>query len=484
MPGTVMGHLARQWSQDHWARAGCRTWGRGARRFCLQMGLQTALVAIVVPTALAEEDEVATLTGQTVTLEQAYQSALMEDPTWRAAQFARDAGVEAKALGRAELLPTVSANYGVQRNRADIDFSNTLGSQTDNRRYQSSNGGLLLRQPLFYAEGIARYRQGVAQAEASEAELEASRQALLLRVFSQYAEADQAEVDLALAQAKRDQLIEQRDSNAELLARGEGTVTDRLETQASLDLAEAEVIVAEDLVSDARSALAATIGRSVPGVVGLPDDFVPVMDVRSSLDEWLERAQSQNPDLNAQRALVRAAAQDAKRAKAARLPRLDLVANISKADSDTVSTFEQDSVTSGVGVQVSMPIISGGATSASIRQAEANRSKEAAMLDAMVNEVLVDLRRQFNATQSGRARITALVTSLESARLVVTATEQSVRAGVRTNLDVLEARSQWFEVRRDLSLARYQYLLAELGLRRAAGTLTEGDLQGVARHFR
>jgi protease secretion system outer membrane protein len=442
------------------------------------------LVGAAGPALAAGLDDTAAPAGALITLQAAYESALVEDPTWRAAQYARDAGVEARALGRAELLPTLSANYGVQRNRADIDFTNTLGSQTENRRYQSSNGGLLLRQPLFYAEGLARYRQGVAQAEASEAEMVSARQALLLRVFAQYAEANQAEVELALAEAKRAQLIEQRNSNVELLARGEGTVTDRLETQARLDLAEAEVIIAEDLVADAREALAATTGRPVPGVVGLPDDFLPAMGTPSTLNEWLERAQAENPDLNAQRALVRAAAQEARRAKAARLPRLDLVANISKADSDTVSTFEQDSVTSGVGVQMSMPIITGGANSAAIRQAEANRSKEAAMLDALLNEVLVELRRQFNATESGRARISALMASLESARLVVTATEQSVRAGVRTNLDVLEARSTWFEVRRDLSLARYQYLLAELGLRRAAGTLTEVDLQGVARHFR
>jgi protease secretion system outer membrane protein len=194
-------------------------------------------------------------------------------------------------------------------------------------------------------------------------------------------------------------------------------------------------------------------------------------------------AESSNPELIAQRARVQVATQEARRARAVRMPRLDLVANLSQADSDTVSTYEQNSLTRGVGVQFSMPLMAGGGISAEIRQKEALRKREESVLEAMTNEMFVNLQRQFNATQSGRARIVALGVSLESARLLVTATEKSVVAGARTNLDVLQARQQWFAVRSELSLARYQYLVAELGLRRAAGTLSETDLEAMARLF-
>ncbi|MGA1372466.1 MAG: TolC family outer membrane protein [Pseudomonadales bacterium] len=419
----------------------------------------------------------------TVGLLDAYNAALNEDPGFAAAGYALEAGLEYEKIGRAALLPSLSANYGVQRNQADVEFKNSLATQREDRDYQSINGSLQLRQSLINMEGLARYRQGRAETEASEADYQAARLELMTRVFTQYAEANQAEVNLALAVAKREALAEQRMTNDRLLAGGEGTVTDALETQAQLDLAEAEVLAANDSVSNAREALARTIGRPVNALVPLREDFVPASTPENSLIEWQSLAEASNPELDAQRARVRAATQEARRARAVRMPRLDLIANLSQADSDTVSTFEQNSLTRGVGVQFSMPLLAGGGINAEIRQKEALRKREESLLEAMTNEVLVNLQRQFNATQSGRARIVALGVSLESARLLVSATEKSVRAGVRTNLDVLQARQQWFAVRSELSLARYQYLVAELGLRRVAGTLTETDLEGMARLF-
>ena len=54
---------------------------------------------------------------------------------------------------------------------------------------------------------------------------------------------------------------------------------------------------------------------------------------------------------------------------------------------------------------------------------------------------------------------------------------------MRTNLDVLDARRQLFEAKRDLSLARYNYLVAFVNLKKAAGTLTVADLEKIAPSF-
>jgi protease secretion system outer membrane protein len=421
--------------------------------------------------------------GAALGLLDAYSAALNEDPGFAAAGYAREAGLESIKLGRAALLPSLSANYGIQRNQADVEFKNSFGTQSEDRDYQSTTGALQLRQSLINAEGLARYRQGRAETEASEADYQAARLELMTRVFTQYAEVNQAEVNLALALAKREALAEQRRTNDRLLAGGEGTVTDALETQAQLDLAEAEVLAARDTLANSREALARTVGQPVMALVPLREDFIPASTPENSLTEWQSMAESSNPELIAQRARVQVATQEARRARAVRMPRLDLVANLSQADSDTVSTYEQNSLTRGVGVQFSMPLMAGGGISAEIRQKEALRKREESVLEAMTNEMFVNLQRQFNATQSGRARIVALGVSLESARLLVTATEKSVVAGARTNLDVLQARQQWFAVRSELSLARYQYLVAELGLRRAAGTLSETDLEAMARLF-
>jgi len=53
--------------------------------------------------------------------------------------------------------------------------------------------------------------------------------------------------------------------------------------------------------------------------------------------------------------------------------------------------------------------------------------------------------------------------------------------GNRTNLDVLNLQQQVYDVKRDLSDARYGYLLTQLKLAALAGELTENDLTTLIR---
>jgi len=50
---------------------------------------------------------------------------------------------------------------------------------------------------------------------------------------------------------------------------------------------------------------------------------------------------------------------------------------------------------------------------------------------------------------------------------------------VRTNLDVLNAQQQLYSTRRDLYQAEYNYLISQLQLKIATGTLAEDDLARV-----
>lgn len=48
-------------------------------------------------------------------------------------------------------------------------------------------------------------------------------------------------------------------------------------------------------------------------------------------------------------------------------------------------------------------------------------------------------------------------------------------AGINTNIDVLDASRDLYRAKRDLSSARYDYLLNMLRLKQAAGTLSDRD---------
>lgn len=416
-------------------------------------------------------------------LVQAYEAALQHDASYRSAVFEKQAGQEFRELGRSNLLPSVSANYSRYRNHADITRQTLLGSSTEPRTYSSLVAAIQLRQPLYHPEGMARYRQGMAQANASDARFSAKEQDLLVRLVTLYFEAKYAEDQLALSVVQRDTFAEQRKANARMFERGEGTRTEMIETQAKLDLAEAQVLEAQDAVLNARNALSAMTGQPITRLDVMTENFHVRPMQPASYAEWETITLAQSPIIQAQRAAVDVAQEEVNKNRAGHLPRVDAIASVGKNKSDTTNTLDQDADIRSIGVQLTIPLYAGGSVSAATRQATSNLDKARADLDAATAELLVNLRKHYSASLSSVSRIDATANAVNSAQVLVEATRKSVQAGQRTNLDVLNAQQQLFGARRDLARARYNYLLSHIRLRSTAGTLQASDLQDVAGYF-
>lgn len=412
-------------------------------------------------------------------LMEAYDAALVNDSVYHAALHDNEAGQQYKIIGRANLLPNISANYAYNRVNSDITSTNV----NETRNYNSENGAIQLRQPIVNLESWARYKQGDLQTNLSDKQLAVRKQELIKRFFGLYAQANYAEDVLALSEAQRDAFKNQQEANRLMSARGEGTKTALIESQAQLSLSEAQVIEAQDGVSDGRNALVAMIGKEVAFLDKLSDSFNVQPLEQSDYEAWKKIALENNPEISAQRESVEIAYQEIKRNRAGHSPRLDAVASISKSKSDSTSTYNQDIENKSIGLQLNIPIYAGGSVSALTKQAEANHKKAQDDLETKSNEILLDLRRQHNTVLSSLSKIEALKQSVASAELLITATKRSLIGGVRTNLDVLDARKQLFEAKRDLSLARYNYLVAYINLRKAAGVLTANDLEKISSYF-
>ncbi len=414
-----------------------------------------------------------------LSLTQAYEAALQNDPAYRAAFYASEGGKEARILGRAALLPTVTGNYNGSRNNLTTDY----GARTLDQRYISRSAVLQVRQPLVSLDALARYKQGAAQSNYSASQFDSQRQEVILRVAGAYLEVLLRQDQLALAKAERDMYAEQRKVNDLLFSKGEGTRTDSLETQSRLDLAEAQVLEAQDNLTTARDTLAGVIGGEVGELDRLRPGFrAQPMDSRS-FDAWKQIALENNPEIKTLTYGIEIARQEINRARAGHTPRLDLVGTYQKSASDTTNTIDQRQELRSIGFQLQVPLYAGGAVSAQTRQAVANRSKAEEDLQAQIDKVLVELRKDYNILVSSVARIDALIKASDSARLLISATEQSIKGGVRINLDLLTAQRQLYTAERDLAQARYNYMLSSLRMRAAAGTLSGDDVRLMAAHF-
>ena len=114
----------------------------------------------------------------------------------------------------------------------------------------------------------------------------------------------------------------------------------------------------------------------------------------------------------------------------------------------------------------------------------ATHERAKAQLEGQANAVTLELRRAHSVVLSSVKKIDALVKAVESSQLLMKATEQSIKGGVRINLDLLNAQQQLFTNQRDLAQARYAYLVGILRMRALTGTVTVQDVREVAAYFR
>lgn len=432
-------------------------------------------VLLACAPALAQES------GQPLGLLQAYAAARTHDARFRSAEAEREAGREWAAIGRARLLPSVSAVVSESRNQASV--TQTGAGRQDRGHYSSSTRNLLLRQPLYDREAWVAHRQGQARSAASEASYRLHLQELAVRTAEAYTQALLAQDEVQLITAQLKALHAQYHANEQRFRGGEGTRTEMLETEAKRAVVQTRLNDAQDLAANRLVALESLTGLPLQRLQRLHPLPQVLEAAHDPLAAWRERADASNPELESLRHAVTIARQEVSRLQAGHQPRVDLTVSVGRSESDTAATFQQTSTTRAIGVQFSLPLYAGGGVLAQVRQALALQAKAEADLAERQAQVHVDLHRQHSVLSNGPQRLTALAEAVRAHEALVHATLQSVVGGERTNVDVLNARERLSQSRRDLLEARYGHLLAGLRLRHLAGTLQEEDLRALAGQF-
>lgn len=414
----------------------------------------------------------------------AYEAALQHDPTFRSAIHENDAGQQAEKLGLASLLPNLSMTH-VQSENAGYQkpAPRTGAHEFVSMHFDSQITTLTLRQPLINLEAVANYRQGKAQSDSSRAKFTGRSQQLVVRLVEAYVETLLAQDHVKIAEAQLQSLEELKRVNERMLEKGEGTTTDVLETQSKHAIAQAQLIEAQDDLAVAQLKLETLTGKETTHLDRLSDLFNYRAIQLQDYDSWYVLAMERNAEIATQRHMVTSGKEEIRKSQAGHVPRIDLVATLSRNSSGSPITAGREFQLGAAGIEVNIPLFSGGRVNALTTQAKANHARAEADLDAMTDKVLVELRKQYNLLKSGIKKIDSLQLAVKSAELLVGATEKSIRGGIRINLNLLDAQQQLQKARKDLAEARYNHLLAYLRLQFAAGTLVLEDLRGVASYF-
>ncbi len=402
--------------------------------------------------------------------EKAYRAALENDARFQSAKATLASGQQALPLARSGVLPTVNASITdtVVQGTQQYDVAGS-SAKTNNLDYRSPVQSINLRAPLLNLEGTARVRQANAQVGNAEATFVARKAELVDRLAVAYLQRMLAEDAFLSLHAQVHATVAQRNLMRRRFEQGEGTRTEVAEARANLSLTLVQWADSKNQMMSARDTLEAMTGVPQPLVVRLEDEFSPPPLVPAGLQEWQDKAVSANPDVQAKRYLVEAADALVARSNAGHMPRLDLVASVSNSRNESISSLNQSVNQSAIGLQLNIPIYSGGAVKAAVTQALAEKTKaEAEWLNEKRN-LEVEVSRLYQIIQTGSSKLLAYEDVLDASRVALEGTLKGQASGLRTNADVLEAVRKVFQAQRDLAQARYDHIFQRLRLFNKAG---------------
>jgi len=236
-------------------------------------------------------------------------------------------------------------------------------------------------------------------------------------------------------------------------------------------------ILANNALDNARQALQVVIGQTLTEpLMQLGDQVKLVIPEPANATSWVEQSHKFNLNIMASRASLRAASESRGIAKSNRKPTVNLTASYSNnyIDSDSQGDYDNNGLT--LGIQLDMPLYTGGRTGAAISQAEADyaSAQNNLLLQTRLTSQLTS--NAYLAVVSGIGQVNALKQALISTTAALEATEAGFDVGTRTSVDVLNSLRETYRSKRDYASARYNYLINTLKLKQSAGLLSEKDI--------
>lgn len=410
-------------------------------------------------------------------LKDIYELALLNDPTFKAAEASFRAGKEYKVQGRAGLLPSLNLTGSTGWNEYRLE-EQLLDE------YNSNNHSVSLQQPVFRLDRWFQFKQGKALTESASAEFAYQQQELLIRVAISYFNVLNAKDSLVASKAEEEAIGRQRDQAKKRFEVGLTSITEVQDTQAAYDLSVVGRITRESQLDSAKESLSAIIGRVLPLLSPLSNDYVTPPPNPIDRESWVKLALANNFQLKASRLSTAAAKNNARASGSAHLPKIDIIGSASRSSSRQGKfggfiqnpLYDLESDNRQYRIQVSLPLFAGGAISSSRRQAYAqyDRSKEQSLFTE--RSVIREVRSNHFNVQTQSANVTARRQALKSSGSALEATKIGFEVGTRNVVDLLQSERGLYAAQRDYAQSRYDYIISVLRLKSSVGSLNPNDL--------
>lgn len=403
------------------------------------------------------------------TLADIYNQAKENDPTLLSAAAQRDAAFEAVTSSRSTLLPQITLNAGYNINRSD----------EDTRDSDKFTAGINFSQELYQRSSWVTLDVAEKSARQSDASYAAIQQALILRVSQAYFEVLRAQDNLVFVQAEKAAVGRQLEQTKQRFEVGLSAITDVHDAQAQYDAVLADEVLARNDLNNSYEGLREITGQEHSNLDVLDTRRFSASKPSTPVNQLIEEAQQKNLNLLSARIAQDVAKDQISLASSGHLPSLTLDGGYNFTDESNDNTTTYDASDFSVGVNLAVPLYTGGNTTSLTKQAEYNYVAASQDLEASYRSVVRDVRAYNNNISASIGALRAYEQTVVSAKSALEATEAGFDVGTRTIVDVLDSTRRLYDANKSLSNARYDYILSVLQLRQAVGTLSEQDILDI-----
>ncbi len=420
----------------------------------------------------------ATLGGLSTTasaddLAQIYDQAKQNDPQLLSAAAQRDAAFEAINSSRSSLLPQINLTAGYNINRSDVDL----------RDSDKLSAGINFSQELYDRSSWVSLDTAEKQARQADAQYANSQQSLMLRVAQAYFDVLSAQDNLEFVRAEKAAVGRQLEQTKQRFEVGLSAITDVHDAQAQYDTVLADEVLAENSLINSYESLREITGQEHTNLSILDTNRFSTSRTTESMEALIEQAQEKNLSLLSARISQDVAKDNISLASSGHLPSLTLEGgyNYGREYNDNYSSYDtyHENNDFNIGLNLTVPLYSGGNVSSQTKQAEYAYVAASQDLEASYRSVVKNVRAYNNNINASIGSVRAYEQSVISAQSALDATEAGFDVGTRTIVDVLDATRTLYSVKKNLSDARYSYIINVLQLRQAVGTLSEQDIIDV-----
>ena len=421
-----------------------------------------------------------------------YRQARANDPVLAQADAQNLAVGESVPQARAVLLPQINASLGLTQSTGGSNQAlsqDGLGGTSSIGHIRTRTLDGQLNQVVLDLSKIANLQAAHSNAHAGDQTYQAAEQDLYVRVATAYFTILTDEDALTFAKANEDAFKKQYDQADAQYKAGIAAITGSYQAKAAYEAAKAQTFTAQNTLSDAREALTQITGKPTGDLKKLRDQLPLDPPVPADPNEWVQVALKNNPTVLSQQFSVEAAEHDVNAARAGHLPTI----NASLSRGESTSWLENGSYAAPgsaaaaangrlgntIGVTLSVPIFSGGATQSLVRQSIDQRDVAQDSLESqrrLVTRTTLNYYRSIIAdieeVQSGKAAV-------ESGQKALDATRAGFNVGTETIIDVLNAIQTLTSAENTYSQARHQLVLDKLNLKFSVGTVEYKDLEAA-----